>query len=305
MKSLLYSVALVAWMLCPLHGAEGEVRIVTTTPDLAAIAQAVGGDRSDVRSIAKGYQDPHYVEAKPSYMRILNRADLLIYTGLELEVGWLPLLIQGARNPQVVPGAAGHLEASGGVRILEVPSGQVDRSMGDIHPEGNPHYMLDPRNGLIVARTIAAKLKALSPGDAEVFERNLAKFQEDLNRKIADWEVRTAAFRGRKIVTYHKQWEYLTDWIGVEIADQVENKPGIPPGPRHIANLTARMKAEGIRVLLCSNCVDPKLAERVAERTGVRVLILPISVGGEPGIDTYADLFENIVSRLEGTFSGI
>lgn len=283
--------------------AAGKVRIVTTTPDLAAIARAVGGDRVEVKSIAKGYQDPHYVEAKPSYMRTLNRADLLVYTGLELEVGWLPLLIQGARNPKVVMGAAGHLEASRGIRILEVPTGQVDRSMGDIHPEGNPHYMLDPRNGLIVAETIAAQLQTIAPGDADAFGRNLIQFQQNLNRKIAAWESHAAALKDKKVVSYHRLWPYLADWLGLVVVDQVEVKPGIPSSPRHIARLIARMAAEDIRVLICSNTVDPKVAKRVAERAGAQLLILPLSVGGAPDIDTYADLLDTIVARLAEAFS--
>jgi zinc/manganese transport system substrate-binding protein len=283
---------------------EGKVRVVATTPDLASIAEAVGGDRVEVRSIAKGYQDPHYVAAKPSYMRMLNRADLLIYIGLELEVGWLPLLIQGARNPRVVLGAAGHLDASEGIQVLEVPSGQVDRSMGDVHPEGNPHYMLDPRNGLVVAETISALLEALAPEDHEVFASNTERYKRDLEGRIRGWEARAEGLSGLRVVTYHKQWEYLTHWLGLEIVDQVEDKPGIPPSPRHIASLVRRMKSEGIRVVICSNTVDPKPAGHLAERAGAQLLVLPTSVGGGPGTKTYADLFDTIVSQIVSAFSG-
>ncbi|MDP6775250.1 MAG: metal ABC transporter substrate-binding protein [Candidatus Latescibacteria bacterium] len=294
-----YFLAATALSLCS-QRVEAKIRVVTTTPDLAAIAQAVGGSRVEVQSIAKGYQDPHYVAAKPSYMRTLNRADLLLYTGLELEVAWLPLLIQGARNPKVVLGADGHLDASEGVPVLEVPTGQVDRSMGDIHPEGNPHYMLNPRNGLIVAETITERLEALFPRDAELFRGNLVTFREFLTRKIEAWEARIAGLRGRQIVTYHTQWEYLADWLGLAIAEHVEDKPGIPPSPRHIASLVERMKSDSIEILVCSATADVKRATKVAERTGARLVVLPISVGGEPTIETYADLFDTIVSRLEG-----
>ncbi|MDA0746080.1 MAG: metal ABC transporter substrate-binding protein [bacterium] len=302
MKSLFHTAVLTLCFLLATN-VDAKVRIVTTTPDLAAIAEAVGGDLVEVQSIAKGYQDPHYVSAKPSFMRTLNRADLLIYTGLELEVGWLPLLIQGARNPKITPGAPGHLEASGGIRILEVPTGQVDRSMGDIHPDGNPHYLLDPRNGRTVAQTITTRLQELSPDEAETFQQNLNRFQQDLENKIATWEKRLSAARGRQVVTYHKQWEYLADWLGLDIVDHVEDKPGIPPSPRHIANLSEKMKSYAIPVIICSNFIDPKPAQHIAERTGATVLLLPISVGGESDIRTYTDLFETIVKQLEGIFS--
>jgi len=286
-------------VLLALGPAAARIRIVTTTPDLTAIARAVGGERVEVTSIARGYQDPHYLQAKPSYMHLVNRADLLIYTGLELEVGWLPLLIQGARNPKVIPGERGHLEAAHGIRVLEVPTGEVDRTMGDIHPEGNPHYMLNPHNGLVVAETIAARLGELNPGNAAVFDRNLEQFRQGLGGKISHWEKRMKAFRDHKLVAYHKQWEYLADWLGLKIVDYIEDKAGIPPSPRHIANLVTRIPAEGVEAVVCANYVDPAQVRRVAEKTGVEVVVLPISVDGEEGIETYADLFEGIVTRLE------
>ena len=287
--------------LCLLNAAEARLNVVTTTPDLGAIASAVGGDLVTVRSLARGYQDPHYLEAKPSYMRALNRADLLIYTGLELEVGWLPLLIQGARNPRIALGTAGHLDASVGVELLEVPTGQVDRSMGDVHPEGNPHYMLDPRAGLVVARNIAERLQALEPGQADVYAENLDRFCRELSGDIRRWEDRTAHLKGQKLVTYHKQWEYLMHWLGIEIIDQVEDKPGIPPSPRHVASLGDRMRTEGVRSIVCSNFISTKPAERLAARTGATLLILPMSVGGEPEIRTYPELFDYLVERVVGS----
>ena len=302
MRSFRYCVLLVVSMLFLGQPAAARVRVVTTTPDLAAIARAVGGDRVEVQSIVRGYQNPHDVQAKPSYMRIINRADLLVHTGLKLEDGWLPLLIQNARNPRISPGVVGRLDASYRIRVLGIPTGQVDRSMGDVHPEGNPHYMLDPGNGLIVAETIASQLLILSPEDAWAFGQNLKRFQEDLEQRIANWEDRAALLRGQKIVTCHRQWEYLADWLGLEIVDQVEDRPGIPPSPRHIAGVVSRMKSEHIQVLICANHVEVKPAQRVADQTGAKLLVLPASVEGETGIDTYADLFEVLVSRLEDAF---
>jgi len=295
---------IIVLILCFAAQANAQIRVVTTTPDLAAIAQKIGGDHIVVTAIAKGYQDPHYVQAKPSYMRLLNRADLLIYTGLELEVGWLPLIIQGARNPKITPGATGHLEASQGIAPLEIPTGQIDRSMGDIHPEGNPHYLLDPRNGLVVAKAIAMKLSELTPKHAQIFQKNLTQFQKHLQANIASWEIRLKPLQSKKIITHHKLWEYLANWLQLIIVNQVESKPGISPSPRHIAKLVSQMEAENIELLLCSNLADPKPAKRVSERANARLLILPASVGGEPEITTYTNLFEIIVSRIESTVTG-
>lgn len=285
------------WLVCPNDG-QAKVRVVTTTTDLAAIAEAVGGDYVDVQAIAKGYQDPHYVQAKPSYMRQMNRADLLVYVGMELEVGWLPLLIQGARNPKIVSGGPGHLDASVGIRRLDVPDGAVDRSMGDVHPEGNPHYWLDPRNGVIIARNIAKKLSALSPQHTDEFQAQLANFEAELMARIGRWEKQLVGFKGRKLVTYHKTWDYLADWLGFEIVAQVENKPGIPPSPRHIAGVVSRMQLDRIRLILSSNLIDENIARRVAVRAGAHLIVLPTSVGGEEELKTYFDFFEHIVGQL-------
>ena len=279
-------------------GDAAQLEVVTTTQDLAAIARAVGGDAIEVRSIARGYWDPHYVGAKPSYMRHLNRADLLIYNGLELEIGWLPLLIQGSRNRRVMPGSPGSLDASAGLPILEVPVGQVDRSMGDIHPEGNPHYTLDPRNGKAIASAIRERLKSLAPERVQTFEANCDTFQLRLSKRMKVWERTAHSLRGRKIVAFHKQWEYLADWLGLEIVDYVEVKPGIPPSPRHISRLVEHIERENITLLLRANFGDTRAAEKIAERAGIWLLTLPASVGGEEGIVSYEDLFEAIVTRI-------
>ena len=275
-----------------------QLHVVTTTQDLAAIARAVGGDAVEVRSIARGYWDPHYVEAKPSYMRHLNRADLLIYNGLELEIGWLPLLIQGSRNRRVMPGSAGSLDASRELPILEIPVGEVNRSMGDIHPEGNPHYTLDPRNGKPIAAAIRERFKRLAPEQGQTFEANCDTFQLRLSKRMEVWERTARSLRGRKIVAFHKQWEYLADWLGLEIVDYVEVKPGIPPSPRHISRLEELIEREKITLLLRANFGDTRAAEKVAERAGIQLLTLPASVDGEEGIVSYEDLFEALVTRI-------
>jgi ABC-type Zn uptake system ZnuABC Zn-binding protein ZnuA len=267
--------------------------VVTSTTDLAAIAKAVGGERVKVESIAKGFQDPHYVEAKPSYMRLVNRARMLFFVGLQLEIGWLPLLIQGARNPSLA-----QVDLSRGISVLERATGPVSRAQGDIHPEGNPHYWLDPRNGLLMARRIAQELKALLPMEGAYFEQNLKLFEADLGRRRQKWEERMAPFRGLEVVAYHKQWEYLATWLGLAIIDYVEDKPGIPPAPQHLATLIRTIQQRKVKALLVANFTNPSIPQSVADKGGTRMVVLPASVGGEKAIESYSDLFDLIIEKL-------
>lgn len=273
--------------------AEEPLSVVTTTADLAALAQAVGRERVKVESIAKGFQDPHYVEAKPSYMRLVNRARVLFYVGLQLEIGWLPLLVQGARNPSLL-----QIDLSRGISVLERPTGPISRAQGDVHPEGNPHYWLDPRNGVLMARRIAQELKALAPNDGAAFEQNLKLFESDLSRRRQKWEERIAPFRGTEVVAYHKEMEYLARWLGIFIIDYVEDKPGIPPSPRHLESLIQTMRQRKVKALLVSNATSPTIPQAVADKGGARMTVLPVSVGGEKGIASYGDLFEAITGKL-------
>ena len=274
------------------HAAE-PILVVTTTTDVAAIVKAVGGERISVESIAKGTQDPHFIEAKPSYMRVMNRARVLFYTGLQLEIGWLPLLVQGARNRSLA-----QVDLSQGISVLERPTGPISRAQGDIHPEGNPHYWLDSRNGLVMARRIAQELKAVAPGDAALFEQNLKNFEADLSRRRQKWEERMAPFRGAEVAAYHKQWEYLAHWLGLSIIGYVEDKPGIPPAPQQLANIVRTMQQRKIKALLVANFTNPSIPQSVAEKGGAKLVILPASVGGEKGIDSYGDLFDSIIGKL-------
>ena len=267
--------------------------VVTTTTDLAAIAEDLGGEKVKVRSIAKGAQDPHYVAAKPSYMRLLNRADVLLYVGLQLEIGWLSLLVEGARNPGLVS-----LNLSQGISVLEVPEGEVTRAQGDIHPEGNPHYWLDPRNGFVIARRISQQFKALAPDDGPYFEQRLNRFEEQLRGDIRKWKQQIMPYRGQEIVAYHKQWEYLADWLGLSIMGYVEDKPGIPPAPKHVARLTRTIRGRKVKALLVSSFINPRIPQSVAHKAGTTMVILPASVGGVKGVKTYSDLFDSIVSKL-------
>jgi zinc/manganese transport system substrate-binding protein len=276
------------------------LRVVTTTTDLAALTRAVGGEHVDVHAIAKGVQDPHYVDAKPSFIRKVNRADLLIFNGLELEVAWLPLLIEGARNRALTPGSAGLLDASAAVNRLEVPLGEVDRSQGDIHPQGNPHYLLDPRNGVLVAQLIGDRLRQLDPAHADNYAAAQVQFAAEMGSRIEHWEHRLRAMGSISLVAFHRTWTYLGSWANLRIANYIEEKPGIPAGPRHLAALVDQVTAENIGVIALAHYNPTRSAESLAERSGARVVVLPAAVLAFDDVATYPDVFERIVSVFEG-----
>ena len=276
-----------------------KVKVVTTTEDLAALAREVAGETAEVGSIARGYQDPHFVEAKPSYLLKLKKAQLFIQVGLELETGWAPALLTSARNPGILPGRPGFLDASEGCEILEKPAGGVDRSLGDVHPLGNPHYWLDPENGRLIARAIARRLSAIDPANAEKYKANLAAFEERLSQKQKEWDAAAAALKDVKVVTYHNSWPSFAKRFGLDVVDFVEPRPGIPPSPAHIHSLIARIKAEGVRLLIVEPYFDQKLPKKVAAEAGVPLAIVPPSVGGEEGIKTYTGLFDRQLELLK------
>lgn len=281
--------------------AAAQFRVVTTTEDLASLAQEVGGDRVAVTSLARGRENPHFVEAKPSFLLQLNRADLLIVVGRELEVGWLPPLITQSRNAKIQPGGAGHLDASQGVRILQIPTGQVTRAMGDVHPQGNPHYWLDPHNGLIMARTIADRLAQLRPADRDHFAARLADFERRLKDAQARWDAALAPFQHTKVVTYHNSWPNFVERFGLDVIGYVEPKPGIPPPAAHIVALIGEMRQQRVRVVIVEPYFDLRTPESVARETGATLLVLPPSVGGVPEAANYIALFDHLVGKLAAT----
>lgn len=283
---------LLATLVLPAAGFAKNVQVMTTTEDLAAIASEIGGTHADIASIAKGYQDPHFVDAKPSYLIRLKKADLLVVVGLELEVGWLPSLLTNARNAKILPGSAGFLQASEGCNILQKPNGAIDRSMGDIHPEGNPHYWLDPENGRVIAQHISAKLSELDPANAKDYQANLEAFESKLTAKEKDWAKVAAGFAGVKVITYHNSFPNFAKAFNINIAGHVEPKPGIPPSPGHVQALEAQIKSEKIPLLLIEPYFDDKLPAKIAKDTGATMLTFPPSVGGSPTVKTYFDLFD-------------
>jgi ABC-type Zn uptake system ZnuABC Zn-binding protein ZnuA len=278
--------------------AQGKLNVVTTTEDLAAIAREVGGDRITVESIARGYQDPHFVEAKPSFILKLQKADLLIVVGRELEIGWLPPLIQQSRNSRVQVGAAGYLDASQQARILDVPTGQVTRAMGDVHPQGNPHYWLDPENGKAIAREIEQKLSALRPNDKGYFSQRQTAFATRIDQAQQRWLAAMQPFKGTKVVTYHRSFPNFAERFGLDVIDYVEPRPGIPPTPQHTLDLINEMKREGVKLILVEPYFDLKTQNAVGRATGAQVLVVPPSVGGVKEVTDYFSLFDYDVKLL-------
>jgi len=277
--------------------ATAQLRVVATTPDLASVAREVGGDRVNVVALAKPTEDPHFVDAKPSFIVTLNRADALIEGGAELELGWLPPLMENARNTKIAAGAPGHIVASEGIRLLEIPT-SFDRSKGDIHSLGNPHFMVDPVSAKIVARNIATHFSQLDPKNAATYNANLARFNATIDTKLAGWQRQLAPYRGARIVTYHRDFIYLAQRFGLTIVDELEPKPGIAPSPSHLAQVILEMKRDNAKVILVQPFQNRKTAETVARQTGATVLDTPQQPGALSGTTTYFGMVDNIVRQL-------
>jgi len=275
------------------------LNVVTSSSDLASITREVGGDRVTVTSIARGYQDPHFVEPKPSFLLLLKNADLLEVVGLDLEIGWLPPLIDQSRNNKIRPGSAGYLDLSRGVEILDRPQGAVNRSMGDVHPLGNPHYWLDPANAVRIAIQVEKKLEELRPADAAYFQAQLNSFKTRMNDADKRWRAALAPFRGAKVVTYHNSWPNFMRRYGLNVVGYIEPKPGVPPSPSHLFDLIGMMKAQNVKVIIMEPYFDAKTPESLAQRTGAKLVVLYPSVGGaKSGTDDYFSLFDTDIDLL-------
>jgi zinc/manganese transport system substrate-binding protein len=290
--------ALAAALVGAAAPARAALSVVTTTEDLAAIAREVGGDKIKVESLSRGYQDPHYVEAKPSLVFKLNKADLLIAVGRELEIGWLPPLITQSRNARIQPGASGYLDASLTAKILDIPTGQITRAMGDVHPQGNPHYWLDPDNGKRIAKAIERKLASMDAPNAAAYAQREEDFERRLTAADKGWQAQMAAYKGIKIVTYHRSWPNFTDHFGLDVMGYVEPRPGIPPSPSHTIDLIRAMKAQNVKIILVEPYFDLKTPNSIARETGAKVLVLPPSVGGVPEVTDYIKLFDYDIRLL-------
>ena len=285
--------------------AASKLNVVTSTTDLAALATEVGGDRIEVQSIARGYQDPHSVEAKPSFLLMLRRADLLILVGLQLEIGWLPKLITQCGNPRVQVGAGGYLDASQFAQILEIPTGVVTRAEGDIHPFGNPHYWLDPESGRRVAKGIQMKLTEMRPEDKAYFEQRFQAFSQRLTEQDKKNDAAMKPYQGRKVVTYHRSWPNFAKRYGLDVVGYVEPRPGIPPSPSHTIELIQMMKRENVKIILVEPYFDLKTPDSIARGTGAKVVVLLPSVGGEKEITDYFKLFDYDIGLLVRSFQAV
>ena len=277
--------------------ATGQLRVVATTPDLASVAREIGGDKVNVAALAKPTEDPHFVDAKPSFIVTLNRADALVEGGAELELGWLPPLLENSRNSKIGAGAPGRVVASEGIRLLEIPT-SFDRSKGDIHSLGNPHFMIDPVDAKIVARNIATHFAAVDPKNASVYNANLARFNSRMDAKLADWQKQLAPYRGVKIVTYHRDFIYFAQRFGLSIVDELEPKPGIAPSPAHLAQVIGEMRANKVKVILVQPFQNRKTAETVARQTGAAVVDAPQQPGAASNTSSYFDNMDNLVRSI-------
>jgi ABC-type Zn uptake system ZnuABC Zn-binding protein ZnuA len=317
--------------------ADGPLEVVATLTDFGAIAAAVGGEKVRVTTIASGVQDPHFVDPKPSHVVKLRDADLLLVNGLELEIGWLPSLLDSARNGRIRVGGPGYVDCSRNVPLLEVPTGTVTRAEGDVHTFGNPHYATDPLNGKLIADTIAAAFTRARPGDAGYFEARKKAFQAsideamfgrqlvelvggkkldrlaradeldtflsgasagDLAAKLGGWAAKLRSLRGTKVVFHHKSYSYFLVRFGLRVSDFIERKPGIQPGPGHLADLVRTMRHEGVKLVATHAFYDEKIAKLVAVKAGARLVVLPLNVGGIKGADDYLKMFDVVVDML-------
>jgi zinc/manganese transport system substrate-binding protein len=298
-----FTLAAVA-LLWPNAAFAKKLNVVTATTDLAALAQEVGGDKINVESIARGYQDPHFVEAKPSFLLKLRQADLLVVVGLQLEIGWLPPLITQCGNARIQVGANGYLDASQFAEILEIPQGSITRAMGDVHPLGNPHYWLDPDNGRRVAKGIAGKLGEMDPADAAYFQQRYQDFDRRLTEADQKWTAEMKPFRGRKVVTYHNSLPNFARHFGLDVVGFVEPRPGIPPTPSHTLDVINMMKHDNVKVIMVEPYFDRKTPDSIARETGGTVVEYLPSVGGMKDVTTYFQLFDYDIALLTKAFQG-
>ena len=281
-----------------------KLNVVATTPDLASIAKEIGGDHIDLTILAKPTEDPHFVDAKPSLIVKLNRADVLLEGGAELEIGWLPNLLDQSRNAKLTAGAPGHVVCSQGVPLKEIPTA-LDRSKGDIHAAGNPHYLVDPANAKIVAQNITEAFCSLDEKSAAAYRANLKHFTEALDAKKVEWQKQLEPFKGQQVVAYHNSWLYFGDCFGLKIDLFLEPKPGVPATPRHLADVILKMKADKVHVILVDPYLDRRTAETVASRTGATVVDMTQFPGGVKGTEGgYIALMDYLVNAVAKALAG-
>lgn len=275
--------------------ATAQLKVVTSTTDLYDIARAVGGDLVNATSIGRGYEDPHFVQPKPSFILQLRQADVWAYVGLDLELGWMPLLLDGARNNKIRAGAPGHINASTVIPVLDA-NRAVDRSQGDVHPLGNPHYWLDPNNARKIAGLFRDRFSELDAKNAAKYAANTTAWEAKLTAAEQGWQANLASLKDKPIVAWHTSWKYFAAYTGLRIVGFMEPKPGVPPSPSHLTSLVATIKQTGAKVIIMEPFYDRKTADKIARETGAKVLVVPPSVGGQKGLDDYIELMKNNIS---------
>ncbi len=290
--------ALAFTLLALIPAARAELNVVATMPDLGALAEAVGAGKIKVTSLARPTEDAHFVTAKPSFIRVLNKADVLIEGGAELEIGWLPPLVDGARNRKIIRGGAGRVDASSGLQLLDVPTGPIDRSQGHVHAVGNAHYLLDPVRAGQAAGNLADAFSRLDPSNANAYRAALKTFREELTKKLSAWETRLKPYAGTKVVTYHKSFDYLLDRFRLEFAGTIEPKPGVEPSPTHINSLVPQLKQQGVRLILIEEHRPTKTPQYVAEKAGAKLMVLPHFPGSHRASETYLEWMDHLVIEL-------
>ena len=278
----------------------GTIKVVTTTTDLKSITELIGGNKVSVSSIATGYQNPHFVDPKPSYIIGLSKADMFVTVGLDLETGWSPQLLASSRNTKIQKGAPGYVDASIGIGLLQEPT-SANRAEGDIHIYGNPHYWLDPLNGKVIARNIANGLERVDPSNKSTYESNLQAFYKKIDEKMREWKAKMAPFKGSKIIAYHNEWVYFETRFGLDVVDFMEPKPGIPPSPSQLVKVIKEIKANNIKVIISSPYFTTSSSDVVSKQTGAKELTLATSVGGFESVKNYFDLFDYDVNQLTAT----
>jgi len=279
-------------------GSQAALKVIATTQDLAAIAKEVGGQHVQVQSLTRGTRDPHFAAAKPSMIRKVFHADLLLLVGADMEIAWLPVLLQSARNAKVLPGNNGYLDISLLIPLLGKLDGPVSRSMGDVHAGGNPHYWLDPRNGLLIAQGITNRLIAIDPENKKDYQKQFNKFKEKLNARWGIWQQELSWLKGKPVIAYHRSFIYLAKAFDFNIVAEVEPKPGISPSAASLTRLVSFIRNDAIGLLIMEPYYERRSAAYLNEKTDIHISVLPQSVGAQKNIKTYFDLFDEIVKAF-------
>ena len=301
---IIRSLFIIAAGLLAATPAFADLKVATSLTDLASVAQFVGGKHVTAQSLCRGFEDPHFVPAKPSLMKSIQHADVYISTGLELDNGWLPVVLPGSRNPKIQHGTKGFVDASDGVTVLEKPTGTVSRAEGDVHPLGNPHYYLDPKALEVVADHLAEVFSGLDPANAAEYAANAKSFDQRMETSLAKWQQEMAPYKGASIVTFHKNFVYFADRFGLNLFGTVEPKPGIPPNPRYLSDLAERMKKEGVKVVVYQPYYNADASNQLAKMADGSAVEVATEAGGVPGTEDVFSKFDKMVSSLSGALSG-